>query len=118
MKDDRLYLTHNAECVARVQSYTVDGRAAFEADLRTQDAVVRNLQVMAESCCRLSAALLAAHTEIDWRAIRGFRNVVVHDYLRIDLDEIWRIIDEDLPLLGSVVAQELHDLGPSEQDED
>ena len=100
MKDDRLYLAHIAECVTRVQRYTADGRAAFDADERTQDAVIRNLQVLAESCGRLSPALKAAHAAIGWRAINGFRNVVVHDYFHIEFDEIWRIIEDDLPLLG------------------
>jgi len=49
---------------------------------------VRNLQVMAESSQRLSAAAKANASDIPWRSISGFRNLVVHDYLGLDLDVI------------------------------
>ena len=59
MKDDLLYLEHIAECIGRVQRYTANGRETFDADTKTQDAVIRNLQVLAESCTRLTEATKA-----------------------------------------------------------
>jgi uncharacterized protein with HEPN domain len=53
-----------------------------------QDAVLRNLQTMTESTQRLSDALKAAHPDVEWRRIIAFRNVLVHDYLGIDLERI------------------------------
>jgi uncharacterized protein with HEPN domain len=50
-----------------------------------QDAVIRNLQVLAESTKRLSDALKAAHPGTNWSAIAGFRNLLVHDYFSVDL---------------------------------
>lgn len=79
MKDDRLYLVHILECIDRIERYTAEGKEAFMADEKTQDAVLRNLQVLSESIQRLSAGLKAAHPEVDWRGISGFRNVLVHD---------------------------------------
>ena len=49
MKDDTLYLIHMTECVGRIEQFVVDGKEAFLRDLKTQDAVIRNLQVLAES---------------------------------------------------------------------
>jgi len=96
MKDDRLYLVHILECIDRIERYTAEGKKAFMADERTQDAVLRNLQVLSESTQRLSADLKADHPEVDWRGISGFRNVLVHDYLGINLVRVWEIVEGDL----------------------
>ena len=62
-----------------------------------QDAVLRNLQILAESAQRLSRSLKAAHPEVKWREIAGFRNVLVHERLGINLKRIWEIVSLDLP---------------------
>jgi len=62
-------------------SYTEEGKDFFFADTKTQDAVMRNLQILAESTQRLSHSLRELHPEVDWRSISGFRNVAVHEYL-------------------------------------
>jgi uncharacterized protein with HEPN domain len=99
VKDDRLFLIHVRESIGRIEEYTADGREAFFADTRTQDAVLRNLQTLSESTQRLSSDLKAAHPEVDWRGISGLRNILVHDYLGINLVRVWEIVERDLPLL-------------------
>jgi len=64
-----------------------------------QDAVIRNLQVMTESTQRISDAFKKQHPKVDWRALAGFRNVLVHDYLGVDKDRVWQIVEHDLPEL-------------------
>lgn len=115
MTRDRLYAEHVAECIGRIERYTADGRAAFFVDEKTQDAVLRNLQTLAESTQRLSDAARARHPEIDWRAIAGFRNVVVHDYLGVDLGQIWAVVAEDLPILGDAICRMLASLDDGDQ---
>jgi len=99
VKDDRLYLIHIHESIGRIDEYTAEGREAFFADTRTQDAVLRNLQTLAVSTQRLSADLKAAHPEVDWRGMSGLRNILVHDYLGINLVRVWEIIERDLRVL-------------------
>jgi uncharacterized protein with HEPN domain len=99
VKDERLYLIHIRECIARIEQYTAEGREAFFADTKTQDAVMRNLQTLAEATQRLSGDLKAAHPEVDWRGISGLRNILVHDYLGINLVRVWEIVERDLPAL-------------------
>ena len=99
MKEDVLYITHIRECIARIQTYTQDGKDHFLADTKTQDAVLRNLHTMTESTQRLSEVLKSGHPEIDWRNIAAFRNVVVHGYLGISLMQVWDIVEQDLPQL-------------------
>lgn len=110
MKDDRLYLIHIGECIDRIARYTAGGRAVFLADPMIQDAVARNLQVLAESSQRLSDGLKARRSEVDWRAIAAFRNVVVHDYLGLDVQQIWTIVERDLPPLARAIEAALRDL--------
>ena len=75
-----------------------------------QDAVLRNLQTLAESTQRLSDASKAAHPEVAWYRIAGFRNVLVHDYLGVDLDRVWLIVERELPELQRVVTDMLREL--------
>lgn len=104
MKDDTLYLIHISECIARVESYTQGmTKEVFLKSSMVQDAVIRNLQTLAESTQRLSTVAKQSQPRIDWRKIAGFRNILVHDYLGVDLEKIWTIIQNDLPLLKDAV---------------
>ncbi len=96
-KDDRLYLIHIKECIDKIVRYSANGRLEFFRNTMVQDAIIRNLQTLAESTRRLSDKTKQKAREVDWRAIAGFRNVVVHDYLGVDLEQIWRILERDLP---------------------
>ena len=107
MKDDRKYLLHILECIQRIEEDVSGGRSAFDASHMIQDAVLRNLQVIAESTKRLSDALKATHPEFDWSGIAVFRNFLVHDYLGVDLGVVWKIVTEDVPKLKAVILQML-----------
>ncbi|HEX8229036.1 MAG TPA: DUF86 domain-containing protein [Chloroflexia bacterium] len=116
MRDDKLYLIHISECIERVESYVAGGKAEFMSSSLIQDAVARNLQVMAESTQRLSDGAKMAHPEIDWREIAGFRNVLVHDYLDTDREILWQVIERDLPPLKAAMHAMLtsaHANGPA-----
>ena len=103
-RDDRLYLIHIQECIARIEIYTAEGKPAFFSDTKTQDAVLRNLHTLAESSQRISEPLKASHPDVDWHAIAAFRNVVVLDYLGIDLNQTWDIVQNDLPGLKRAIT--------------
>jgi len=108
MKDDRLYLIHIGECLDRIESYTQGmTKEAFLASSLVQDAVIRNLQTLAESTQRLSARARESRPGIDWRKIAGFRNILVHDYLGVDVEKVWNIVQNDLPVLKRAVSQML-----------
>ena len=113
MRDDRLYLIHIAECIDRILLYTADGRDAFFGDTRTQDAVLRNPHVLTESTQRISEELRQQHPEVAWRETARFRNVVVHQYLGIDLLRVWDIIERDLPILRRQVRAMLQEMDKS-----
>ena len=93
---DKVYLAHMLECIERVQAYCEEGENCFRASRLIQDAVIRNLQTMAESSQRLSDATKALAPTVPWRAISGFRNIIVHDYLGVDMDLVWLVVEDDL----------------------
>lgn len=110
MKDDLSYLLHIRECITRIRRFTEAGRVAFFANIMIQDAVIRNLQVLAESTQRLSESTKASHPLVPWTRIAGFRNVLAHGYLGIDLNQIWIIVEKNLMELQGQVDAMLQDL--------
>ncbi|WP_446683264.1 HepT-like ribonuclease domain-containing protein [Cyanobacterium sp. HL-69] len=95
---------HILECIEAIQTYTYQGREDFLSNSLIQDAVLRRLQIMAESTQRLSDELKAQVPNVDWKALSGFRNILVHDYLGgISLNRVWNAIEKDLPILKQQV---------------
>lgn len=99
MKDAKVYLHHILECIGRIEEDTRKGRDAFFASHTLQDAVLRNVQTLSESAQRLPQQVKDAHPEVEWKDIAAFRNVLVHNYLGIDLEMIWDIVQRDIPRL-------------------
>lgn len=97
MKDPLLYMIHIHESLKKILDYTQDGRDAFMADPKTQDAVVRNFEVIGEATKRLPSEFTAAHPQIPWRRMAGFRDILIHAYDRVDVEEIWNIIEQPCP---------------------
>jgi uncharacterized protein with HEPN domain len=105
MKDPRIYIIHVRECIARIESYTAEGMESFYADLKTQDAVIRNLETLGDATQQLPDTWKATHPEIDWRRVTEFRNVLAHQYLEINLDIVWSVIEYGLPELKQAIEK-------------
>ena len=88
------------------------GSVEFRTSGLHQDAILRQLTIVGEAAKRVSAEFRVGHPEVPWRQVAGFRDVVVHDYFRVDLQEVWRIVQEDLSALVAV----LEPLVPPEED--
>ena len=110
MKGNQLYLTHILECIDWIESYTREGYTAFAESHQIQDAVIRNFEVMGEATKRLSQTVRDAHPEIPWRQVAGFRDVLIHDYFGLDLDEVWGVVQTNLPELKRQIAGILQEI--------
>lgn len=111
--DERLYLAEILGAIDRVLKYTAEGREAFLADPKTQDAVVRNIEIIGEAVKALAEATRQANPEVPWSKICGTRDRLIHGYFSVDLDIIWDIVQADLPSLrGRVAALLPPDKGP------
>ncbi|GAB4288099.1 MAG: DUF86 domain-containing protein [Oscillatoriaceae cyanobacterium] len=97
LKDDAVLLD-----LARVANQIMElttgmNRAEFDADIRTQLAVLYEIAVLGEAVKRLSMEFREQHPEIPWSEIAGMRDKVIHQYDRVKLDVVWRTIQKDVP---------------------
>ena len=99
MRDDGLYLSNMLECIQRIEGYVAEGRDAFMSSSMMQDAVIRNFEMMGEATKRLSDGFKQKNADIPWRQMAGFRDVLIHDYLMVELDEVWAVVVCDLPTI-------------------
>jgi len=106
MKDDSIYIDHILNSINRILDY-ISGkdREAFEADLVTQDAVVRQLEVIGEATKRVSKELRSMHPDIPWSDMAGMRDVLIHDYIDVDLGVVWKTASENIPDLKALIIK-------------
>jgi uncharacterized protein with HEPN domain len=104
--DDDVYLAHMLE-TARKAAGKVSGMdfESFMADENLQLACVHLVQVIGEAASRVSAATREANAGIPWRQVVAMRHRVVHDYLEVDLEIVWKVLTEDLGPLITALAK-------------
>ncbi len=105
MKKDKVYLLYIKDCIEAVEKNIVGGKEAFLSNRQIRSATLRELQTLAESTLQLSEDLQKNHPEIPWKKMRGFRNILVHNYLGIDFELVWTMIQNDLPGLKKSVEK-------------
>ena len=81
------------------------GRADFLADWLLRGAAIRNFEIVGEAVKRVSAELQAAHPEIPWADLAGLRDVLIHQYFRVDLEILWALIERRLAGLRNDLAR-------------
>jgi uncharacterized protein with HEPN domain len=108
------FLGHILEAVVRIQSFSAGlNEAGFAADLKTQDAVIRNMEVIGEACnniLRVAPEFAKAHSDVPWGSAIGNRNALSHGYFSVDLALVWATIQNDLPKLKTTVLRLLAEL--------
>jgi uncharacterized protein with HEPN domain len=103
-KDPNVFLAHARDCLERITEYATDGEEVFLTDRRTQDAILRNLEIVGQ-CIKDAGVdhLASLDASIDWRIIGDFRNVLAHAYLSIKIEMVWSIIQNEVPRLSNAL---------------
>lgn len=100
-------LDHVVRAIGNIGLYTAGmSLETYLADGKTQDAVLRNLEVIGEACHRITTdhpAFAAAHPQVPWLAAYGMRNALAHGYFKVDQQIVWSTIRNDLPTLESEI---------------
>jgi uncharacterized protein with HEPN domain len=103
MRSDRDRLLDIVEAIERIHKHADVDKPTFEADELIQTWMVYNIQIIGEAAASVSPELRAKYPETPWRAIALMRNAIVHAYFRVDLDEVWNVIKNDIPSLESSI---------------
>lgn len=99
MKGDEIYLKHILDAIDKIEAYVSVGYKTFVSTSHWHDAVIRQLEIIGEATKRLSQDLRSQYAEVPWRRIAGLRDVLIHNYMGVDLDAVWEITQKDLPAL-------------------
>lgn len=105
-KDRSIYIRHIYDCIHWIKEFIQGGKEAFFQDRKTQDAVIRNLEVIGQAVKDLGTdSLTSSHPETPWAQIAATRNFLAHQYLGVDLTLIWNIIEQHLPQLEQQIIE-------------
>jgi uncharacterized protein with HEPN domain len=100
MKRDLAYLKHMLDAITRIEKFSSGlNREEFMKDEMVQSAIVRQLEIIGEAVKRISDETKRGRSEIPWGRIAGMRNRLIHRYFDVDFDEVWKVVEDDLPRL-------------------
>lgn len=109
MRDDTIYLQHIFNSIEIIEKYTSVGQEQFMNESHWQDATIRQLEIIGEATKQLSDDLRTQYPEVPWRKLAGLRDVLIHNYLGVDLNTVWHITQTNLPVLKKQIETILAD---------
>jgi uncharacterized protein with HEPN domain len=112
VKDDQPYLLHILDAVDQAILYASEGRAMFDADRKTREAAIRNLEVIGEAAKTVSAEFRRKHPEVPWKGMTGLRDKIIHQYFGVNYARVWEILTVDLPKLRDQMHSLLAEFPP------
>ena len=101
MNGDSLYLQHILilDAINKVEEYVSVGYDTFMSASHWQDAIIRQLEIIGEAAKNLTDTLRIKHPHIPWKRISGLRDILIHNYMGVDLAAVWEITQKNLPEL-------------------
>jgi len=105
-KDVKVYLDDILESIKKIKKY-VEGLSEeefYDKD-QVQDSVLRRLEIIGEAVSNLPKEFKEEHSGVPWREISGMRNVLIHEYFGVNMERVWKVVEEDLPELERRVEE-------------
>jgi len=110
MRDAKERLKDILEAIAKIERYAAQGREVFEQDELVQVWILYHIQLIGEAASQLGRAFHEAYPQLPWAQIVAMRNILVHEYFGVDLDEVWQTVEQDLPHLKRQIEDLLKQL--------
>jgi len=109
-KEMRVFLEDIKESIDRIEEYTQGmSKEPFMEDIRTQDAVIRRLEIIGEAVRNIPEDFRSKYPDIPWKQIAGLRDVLIHGYFGVNLERVWAVVERDLPDLRPKVSRILEE---------
>ncbi|AGL01685.1 HepT-like ribonuclease domain-containing protein [Desulfoscipio gibsoniae] len=109
-RNARLYLYDILESIEKIQQYTTNLTFEdFVANNMAVDTVVRNFEIIGEAAKHIPDDIQSKYSEVPWFEMKGLRNIMVHEYFRVDLKIVWKTARESLPALLSMIKRIIAD---------
>ncbi len=106
MKDDKIIIEQILQFIGRIEQYTSDmSFDEFSKDIKSQDAVIRNIEIIGEAANRLSKEFYLTHKDFPISEAVSMRNRLIHGYDDLDLEIVWTTATEDIQSLKSAIVQ-------------
>lgn len=103
---DTDFLNDSKEAILRINVYVENlSYEEFLNDIKTQDAVVRNLEIIGEAIKNISEELKEKYPRVPWKDLAGVRDKLIHHYFGVNLDIVWNIVKEELPEVISQIEE-------------
>ncbi|MCA9999663.1 MAG: DUF86 domain-containing protein [Anaerolineales bacterium] len=103
---DQDFLSDIQEAIYRIVTYSEGmGYEAFLRDTKTQDAIIRNLEIMGEAAKNLSLDVRMEHPNVPWQNMARVRDRLIHHYFGVNMDIVWNIVVVELPTIATQVAK-------------
>jgi uncharacterized protein with HEPN domain len=99
------YLEHILGAIAKIEAYAAIDDEQFFSDPVRQDAIIRQLEIIGEATKRLSRNFRKSHSQVAWRRMAGMRDVLIHNYMGVDLGLVWSVAQQDIPVLKRRLPQ-------------
>jgi uncharacterized protein with HEPN domain len=109
MRDDRERLRDILEAIDDIDRYAARGKDAFLADELVSSWILHHLIILGEAAASVDASFRDRFPKIPWPEIVAFRNILIHHYFGVDLEEVWVVVERDLPELRRKIEAILGD---------
>lgn len=111
MNRNILFLTHIIECIEKLEAITKGlNYGDYLQDWIKQDAILRNVEIIGEAITNIDDELKSEYPNVPWKEAKGMRNILIHEYFKIDYDEVWETLQEDIPALKYQIENILKNL--------